>query len=98
VKHNIVSKFSQEVDKQINQFGIDLIEDVSNEIDREMDAKQGILGLNRQQTDAFGAVLQAARQKVLAKYGLETKDTRTDTPYPGEKYPGKFKERDPQGS
>ena len=92
MKHDIVAKFSKEVEKQINQFGIDLIEEISNEIDRELDAKQSVLGLNREQTDAFGAVLQAARQKVLARYELETKDTRTDTPYPGEKYPAKSKE------
>jgi hypothetical protein len=86
MKHKITQKFSDEVDKQISQFGIDLIEDISNEIDTEMDAKQRVLGLTPNQMSAFQAVLQAARHKVLAKYELETKDSRTDSPYTGEKY------------
>lgn len=86
MKHQITKKFSDEVDKQISQFGIDLIEDISNQIDAELDSKQKILGLSAQQVNAFQAVLQTARQKVLAKYELETKDSRTDTPYLGETY------------
>lgn len=86
MKHDIVAKFSTEVDKQINQFGIDLIEDISNEIDTELDNKQSVLGLTKNQVSAFRAVLQVARQKVLAKYALETKDSRLDIPYAGEKY------------
>lgn len=81
MKHQITQRFSDEVDKQITQFGIDLIEDISNQIDAELDTQQKVLGLTQQQVSAFQAVLQTARQKVLAKYELETKDSRTDKPY-----------------
>jgi hypothetical protein len=87
MKHDIIEKFSGEVDKQINQFGIDLIEEISNEIDTELSAQQPVLGLTQEQVSAFQVVLQTARQKVLAKYELETKDSRTDDPYTGETYP-----------
>ncbi len=86
MKYEITKKFSDEVEKQISQFGIDLIEDISNQIDVELESKQGILGLSAQQVNAFQAVLQTARQKVLAKYELETKYSRIDTPYVGETY------------
>lgn len=39
MKHEIINKFSGEVDKQISQFGIDIIEDISNEIDAELISK-----------------------------------------------------------
>jgi hypothetical protein len=84
VKHKITKRFSDEVDKQISQFGIDLIEDISNEIDAELDKSHPKLGLSRAQMSAFQAVLQTARQKVLAKYELETRNSRTDAPYTGE--------------
>lgn len=84
MKHQITKRFSDEVDKQIAQFGIDLIEDVLNEIDRELEKNAPVLGLTRQQVSAFQAVLQAARQKVLSRYELETKDSRKDAPYVGE--------------
>ena len=87
MKNEIIQKFSDEVEKQINQFGIDLIEDITIQIDDELESKQQMLGLTQQQVSAFQAVLQTARQKVLAKYELETKTSRTDNPYAGEKYP-----------
>jgi hypothetical protein len=89
MKHDLIKKFSGEVEKQINQFGIDLIEDISNEIDGELNSKQKVLGLTKEQTDAFEVVLLTARQKILAKYELETSDSRKDRPYLGETYPKK---------
>jgi hypothetical protein len=86
MKNEIIERFSSEVDRQINQFGIDLIEDISNEIDTELESHQQALGLSKHQVNAFQAVLQTARQKVLAKYELETKNSRTDEVYTGEKH------------
>jgi hypothetical protein len=84
MKHQLTQRFSDEVDKQIAQFAIDLIEAVSNETDSELDKRQGVLGLNREQVAAFRAIQETAHQAVLARYELQTSDTRTDKPYQGE--------------
>jgi hypothetical protein len=98
MEHKITKKFSDEVRKQIYQFGIDLIEDISNEIDLELEKQKPVLGLTREQSSAFSAVLQAARQRVLARYDLETKDSRTDEPYPGETYPANKRVKKPKAA
>lgn len=73
MKYPIVKHFSDEVDRQITQFAIDILEAMAREAEIEVNAKGEMIGLTPDQSDAFKAIFEVARQKVLGKYGLELK-------------------------
>jgi hypothetical protein len=86
-QHRIQKYFSEEVSKQINQFAIDIVNDIADEISNDLDKLMPMPGASRNQYEKFQLIFNGARQRVLNKYGLEVSDSRTDSPYLGENPP-----------